>query len=179
METSEGERVFGYETGAKLAHPASLRPGYILEATAPRAWVSTPSSAPNDIVQPIRTRSIMYKARIHDFLIYASSIISVVALVMANRSSGGGTADAGGTAEKGKDLAQVNAGNQVSKPSIVCPGEVNAKPSRTIYRWTDRKPSSMSYSHLILRLKHRPLSLSSKRSLPIFNMTDRIRGILI
>jgi len=135
METSEHERVYGNDTGAKPAHPASLRPGYILEATPPRAWVSTPSPAPNNVAQPTRTRSVMYKARIHDFLIYASLIISVVALVMANRSSGGGDGSAEGVAEKVKDLVQVNAGNQVSIPrSIRCRDRPNAKPSRTICR---------------------------------------------
>jgi hypothetical protein len=65
----------------------------------------------------------MYKARIHDFLIYASLIISVVALVMANRSSGAGNmvAKAKGVAKKVKDLVQVpqpvDLRDQVSEPS--------------------------------------------------------------
>ena len=126
MERREHERVHGYDIGADKAHPASLRPGYVLEATPPRPWVSTPSPVPVDIVQPIRNRSIMYKAKIHDFLIYASLIISVVALVMANRNSvgGNGVTKAEGVAEKVKDLVQVpqpvNAGSQVSKPSTTC-----------------------------------------------------------
>jgi len=105
MEQSPAERYEIYTSDNPLPnpHPAPGRPAYVPENTGER------SLSPPIFVRPLgpavqlprKPRSVMYKAKIHDLLIYASLIISALALILATRN--GSTQ---GIVTKGKEMAE-------------------------------------------------------------------------
>lgn len=101
MEQTGTERYEIYPTeNLPNPHPEPVRSSYHPETLGERAL------SPPIFVRPLgpavqlprKPRSIMYKAKAHDLLIYASLIISALALILATRN---GRQDVG---QKGKEM---------------------------------------------------------------------------
>lgn len=110
MEQAGTERYETYVGDPPAAHPASLRPAYV-PSPQPHQTQEERSLSPPIFVRPLgpaiplprKPRSVMYKAKIHDLLIYASLIISALALILATRKNAG---TGQGLVAKGKELVE-------------------------------------------------------------------------
>jgi hypothetical protein len=111
MEPTGTERYETYVGDTDTPHPASFRPAYVASPQPYQAQEER-SLSPPIFVRPLgpaiplprKPRSVMYKAKIHDLLIYASLIISALALILATKKNGNGAG--AGIVDKGKKMVE-------------------------------------------------------------------------
>jgi hypothetical protein len=147
MEQAGTERYETYVGDPPSAHPASLRPAYV-PSPQHHPTQEERSLSPPIFVRPLgpaiplprKPRSVMYKAKIHDLLIYASLIISALALILATRKNAG---TGQGLVAKGKELVEKTTDLVHVVPQPTSPQQASHVIVSTISCWCD--PNDLSW----------------------------------